>query len=80
MRCGLSGVDRIYIVPPIVLDSHHPSTNFFFSSGHHRSCEPRSVVSGHSLASSALTDDFGGDYPNVSASRCANLAAIPFGG
>lgn len=38
------------------------------------------LLSTNTLASSALTDDFGGNCPIVSASRCANLAAIPFGG
>lgn len=28
----MSGVDRIYIVPPIALGSHHPTTGFFFFS------------------------------------------------
>ena len=32
MSYGASGVDRIYIVPSIALDSHHPTTEFFFFS------------------------------------------------
>ena len=75
----MSGLGRIlYVVPSIVLDSHHPTTEFFIF-GHHRSFELRFVVDGHTLAFSALTDDFGGNCPIVSASRCANLAAVPFG-
>ena len=41
--CGMSGVDRIYIVPSIVLDGHHPTTKYFFLFDLHRSFALRFV-------------------------------------
>ena len=74
----MSGVDRIYIVPSIVPDGHHPTAEFFFFRPL-PSLELR-FVDGHSPAFSVFTDDFGGSCPIGSASHCPNLAAIPFGG
>lgn len=59
--CGTSGADRIYIVPSIALDGHHPTTEFFLFDHH------------SSLSYGLLTDT----VPRLLFSPMTSVEAVP---